>query len=220
MRYSLCLFDLDGTLTDPKVGITKSFQYALSAFGIREEPDDLARFIGPPLREAFSESYGFSDADTERAVSKFREYFAVTGLLENAVYPAIPDTLQKLVESGATLAVVTSKVAAYANRILAHFDLASYFAAVSGDEMDGSLTKNGKRDLINIALDVIDRKRRASPVMIGDRKHDIIGAREAGVDSIGVTWGYGSRAELQEAGATEIAETADELVRLILRGAG
>ena len=216
MGYNICLFDLDGTLTDHKLGITKSFQYALSAFGIREELDNLIKLIGPPLRESFRDFYGFSDIETEKAVAKYREYFTETGLYENTVYPDIPEALRKLKAKGKTLAVATSKVTAYANRILEHFNLDEYFSFVSGDEMDGSLTKDGKRDVISIALDVLYPERKAPAVMIGDRMHDIIGARGAGIDSIGNTWGYGSRDELDSAGATWIVDSVDELSRLLI----
>ena len=216
MPYNLCFFDLDGTLTDPKVGITKSFQYALASFGIHEKLENLKQFIGPPLRESFRNSYGFSDSDTERAVVKYREYFSETGLYENTVYPDIPEFLQELKNSGRILAVVTSKVTVYAKSILKHFSLDKYFSYVSGDEMDGSLTKNGKRDLIYITLDVLDRERKMPVVMVGDREHDIHGALEAGIDSIGITWGYGSFDELKSAGATQIVDTVEELQRLIV----
>lgn len=214
MPYDLCLFDLDGTLVDPKAGITKSFQYALSAFEIKEELDGLKKFIGPPLRESFK-TYGFSDADTEKAVDKFREYFEETGWFENTVYPEIPQTLQRLKGSGKTLAVATSKVKKYAEKILEHFDLGGYFTFVSGDEMDGSLTKNGKREIIRVALKAVDPWRKMPVVMIGDRKHDIIGANETGIDSIGVLWGYGSKDELEAAGASLIAQTTDSLCHFI-----
>ena len=207
----IILFDLDGTLTDPKEGITKSYQYALSAFGIEENPDDMVRFIGPPLRETISRHYGFSPADTEKAVAKFREYFSETGLLQNAVYPGVPELLQALYDSGRTLAVATNKAAVYTRRILEHFGLARYFAFVSGDEMDGSLTKNGKREIIRIALEAVGS---TNAVMIGDRKHDIIGAIEAGIDSVGVLYGYGSREELADAGATVIAESVEALSKI------
>ena len=215
MKYQLCLFDLDGTLTDPKLGITKSYQYALEAFGIHEKLDSLIKFIGPPLRDVFKEHYGFSTSDTEKIVAKFREYFSETGLYENDVYPGIRKILKRLKGSGAVMAVATSKVAVYAARILKHFQLDGYFSFVSGDEMGGSLTKNGKGEIIRIALDILNPERKLSEVIIGDRKHDIIGGRDAGIDSIGITWGYGSRAELEEAGATWIVESTDELYRLI-----
>ena len=216
MMKNLCLFDLDGTLTDPKVGITKSYQYALSAFGIDVKLDDLTRFIGPPLRDVFKEFYGFGTSDVEKAVIKFREYFSTTGLLENDVYPEIREILEKLKECGVIMAVATSKATLYTNRILEHFKIDEYFSFVSGDEMDGSLTKNGKRDIIRIAMDVLDAEREKSAVMIGDRKHDIIGAREVGIDCIGVSWGYGSLDELEQAQATWIACSPDEMLRYII----
>ena len=216
MRYNICLFDLDGTLTDPRIGITKSFKYALSEFGIHEELDDLTKFIGPPLRESFK-NYGFSDSDTEKAVLKYREYFAETGLFENTVYPKVPEVLYNLKSLNGMLAVVTSKPEFYAGRILEHFNLNEYFCLVCGDKMDGSLTKNGKYDLIKIALNVLDPNRKMSAIMIGDRKHDILGAREAGIDSIGVTWGYGSKEELTDSGATWIACKPDDLYQIIDR---
>ncbi|MCL2475269.1 MAG: HAD-IA family hydrolase [Chloroflexi bacterium] len=217
MSYNICIFDLDGTLIDPKLGITKSFQYALSSFGIHEELSNLTKFIGPPLRESFRNFYNFSNADTEKAVAKYREYFTGTGLYENTVYPDIPEVLRKLKEKGKTLAVATSKVTAYADRILKYFNLDEYFAFVSGDTIDGSHTKNGKRDIIRIVLNALNLERKVPTVMVGDRKHDIIGAREAGIDSIGNTWGYGSRNELESNGATLIVDSADELYCLIIR---
>ena len=216
MKYELAIFDLDGTLTDPKLGITRSFQYALSAYGIHEELDSLTKFIGPPLRESFRDFYGFSDAEIEKAVVRFREYFTETGIFENAVYPGIPETLQRLKDSGSTLAVATSKVALYAKKILEHFGLAEYFTFVSGDDMDGNLTKNGKRDVLRLALDSLDPKRKMSAVMIGDRKHDVIAASENGIDCIGNLWGYGSRNELEAAGAKLIVDSVDDLYGLII----
>ena len=215
MSYELCIFDLDGTLTDPKIGITKAYQYALAEFGLHEEPDNLIKFIGPPLRENFKDSYGFSDSDTERAVKKFREYFSQTGLYENTIYPEIPEVLQKLKANEKILAVATNKNAFYSKKILEHFNIDGYFATVSGDDADGNLTINGKRDIIRIVLDTLDPDRKKSAIMIGDREHDIIGAFENGIDSIGIMWGYGSRAELEEAGATMLAETTDDLCRLV-----
>ena len=220
IKYELCLFDLDGTLTDPKLGITKSYQYALEAFGIHEELDSLTKFIGPPLRDVFREHYGFGASDIEKVVAKFREYFSETGLLENDVYPGIREILKLLGDCGAVMAVATSKAAFYAVRVLRHFQLSGYFSFVSGDEMDGSLTKHGKGEIIRIALDVLDPERKLSAVIIGDRKHDIIGGRDAGIDTIGITWGYGSRAELEEAGATWIAESTDNLYGLITKLSG
>jgi len=214
--YDLCLFDLDGTLSDPKLGITKSFQYALAEFGILKELVDLERFIGPPLRESFRDLIGFSEADTEKAVSLFRMYYAEDGFFENSVYPGIPETLQDLKNGGKTLAVATNKAKYYADKVIEHFGLDRFFSFVSGDEMDGSLTKDGKREIIRIALDTLDPERNKHAVMIGDRMHDITGAKENGIDTIGVTWGYGSRAELEEAGAQQIIDTTEGLRRFLL----
>ena len=216
MSYNLCIFDLDGTLTDPEVGITKSYQYALKAFGIHEELDSLARLIGPPLRHNFGKVYGFSSSDTEKAVVIYREYFAAAGVFENVVYPGIPEMLQSLKESGKTLAVATNKAEVFAKQIVKHFDIEKYFACVSGDELDGSRTINGKRDIIRIVLDALDPKRELGTVMIGDREHDIIGAIENGIDGIGITWGFGSYEELTEAGSIRIIESPSELCHFLM----
>jgi len=216
MTYDLCIFDLDGTLTDPLIGITKAYQYALSTFGINEDLSTRTNFIGPPLREIFSNVYGFSGPDVERAVSKFREYYKSTGLFENSVYPDIPELLQHLVDNGKTLAVATNKLIHYTIDILRHFDLEKYFSFVSGDDMSGTLTRRGKRDIIQVVLDELRSDNKKLAVMIGDRKHDILGAQDIGIYSIGVTWGYGSRTELKEAGSTSIADTPDELLQLIM----
>ena len=216
MSYDLCIFDLDGTLTDPGLGITKSYRHALAPFGIHEELDELTRFIGPPLRDVFRDIYGFSDTDTEKAVALYREYYSTDGLLENTVYPGIPELLQYLLDNKKTLAVATNKVRPYTIEILKHFQLERYFTFISGDEMDGSLTKNGKRDIIQAVFDAIDPERNMSAAMIGDRKNDVHGAWETGIHCIGVTWGYGSHEELLDAGATHLAGTPEELRRLLV----
>ncbi|MCL2355616.1 MAG: HAD-IA family hydrolase [Defluviitaleaceae bacterium] len=207
MTYDVYVFDLDGTLTDPVEGITKSYQYAAAAFGIKTELADLRHFIGPPIRECFKE-LGFTDDNVEQGVEKFREYLSTTGLYQNAVYPDLPATLARLKAEGKVLALATNKITPFAQRILEHFNLAQYFSTVSGDEPDGSLSKDGKAEIIRIALAGIGAKK---AVMLGDRKHDISGANAVGIDSIGVLWGYGSREELTEAGATHIIECADEI---------
>jgi phosphoglycolate phosphatase len=209
------LFDLDGTLTDPKTGIIKSVQYALKSFGI-DEPnlDALTKFIGPPLRDSFANFYGFSANDAELAVAKYREYFSDKGIFENEVYPGIPEMLKTLQNSRATLAVATSKPTVYARQILGHFALDGYFSFVAGSELDG--TRSVKSEVINYALDELGVTDKASSMMVGDREHDIIGANEVGILSIGVTYGYGSRGELRNAKATHIVDTVGELAQLIL----
>jgi phosphoglycolate phosphatase len=208
----LCLFDLDGTLTDPKEGITNSFAYALKAFHLAvPDASDLLKYIGPPLRESFGD---FVPAgQIEAAVAKFREYYTVTGLLENRLYDGMIDLLRKLKADGAMLAIATSKVTEYAEKIASHFGFREYFDFISGCEMDG--TRSAKDEVIEYALQKMNPENKITTVMIGDRKHDIIGAKKTGIDSIGITWGYGSRQELAEAGAGRIADTPEELYRML-----
>ena len=216
MRKDYILFDLDGTLTDPKEGITNSVQHSLRAFGIDvENRDELTHFIGPPLRDSYKMFYGFDDAQAELAVAKYREYFAERGILENTLYLGVPELLQALVASGKTLALATSKPAVYAERILAHFDIAKYFVFVAGSELDGSRSR--KSELIRYALDNIGCTDLSRAVMVGDREHDIIGANEIGINSIGVLHGYGSKNELRNANATNITENINELARYLLQ---
>lgn len=212
--YQFLLFDLDGTLTDPGLGITNSVRYALNKFHI-EEPDRTAlyRFIGPPLLDSFMEFYGFSREQSDLAVQYYREYFKVKGLYENQVYDGIPALLAALKERGRTLLLATSKPEEYAVEILKHFHLDHYFDFVAGATMDGSRSK--KADVIAHALDLGKISRLSSAVMIGDREHDILGAGQMGLDSIGVLYGYGSEAELRAAGATYIAKDPAGLLSLI-----
>lgn len=212
--YQFLLFDLDGTLTDPGLGITNSVRYALNKFHI-EEPDRTAlyRFIGPPLLDSFMEFYGFSREQSDLAVQYYREYFKVKGLYENQVYDGIPELLTALKERGRTLLLATSKPEEYAVEILKHFHLDHYFDFVAGATMDGSRSK--KADVIAHALDLGKFSRLSSAVMIGDREHDILGAGQMGLDSIGVLYGYGSEAELRAAGATHIATYPGDLLSLV-----
>jgi phosphoglycolate phosphatase len=214
-KYSTVLFDLDGTLTDPKIGITRSVQYALASFGI-DEPnlDNLTNFIGPPLKDSFKEYYGFDDCRAEEAIVKYREYFSVQGLYENVVYPFIPELLDTLRDRGKDLIVATSKPTFFAEKILTHFGLLQKFSFVAGSTLDGSRVK--KADVIRFALAEISSMDYEQFVMIGDRKHDIIGAREVGVDSVGVLYGYGSRAELAAACPMYLVDSVAELERLLI----
>lgn len=208
------LFDLDGTLTDPKEGITKSVSYALKSYGIDvQDLDTLNKFIGPPLLEAFIEYYGFSEAAARGAIEKYRERYSRTGIFENKLYDGIEDTLKKLVDAGKTLLVATSKPTFFATKILDHFGIAKYFKFVAGSELDGTRTK--KSEVIKYALESMGITDLAACVMIGDRMHDIIGAKETGLESVGVLYGYGSREELEAAGADKIAESIESLCILL-----
>ncbi len=208
--YDVILFDLDGTLTDPKEGITKSVQYALASFGINEPNlESLIKFIGPPLKESFWEYYGFNDEEGETAIKKYREYFSKKGLFENRVYPAMADLLAELSEREKTLIVATSKPTVYAERILNHFRIREYFELVVGSNLDGSRVV--KSEVIEYVLDKVKVSSDKRIVMVGDRKYDIIGAKEGGIDSIGVLYGYGSSDELKKAMPTYLAESVKTL---------
>ena len=202
-------FDLDGTLTDPKPGITRSIQYALERLGqpVPSE-DDLAWCIGPPLLASLKKLVG-SDDLAGKALLLYRERFSEIGLFENEVFPGIEDTLSALAASGRRMFVATSKPAVYAERIVSHFGLEQHFERVFGSELDG--TRTDKTDLLRFALQAADVDPQQT-IMIGDRSHDMVGARNNGMTAIGVLYGYGSRDELVEAGAHRICETHRELI--------
>lgn len=214
-KKAVILFDLDGTLTDPGVGITKSVNYALESFGIyTEDLKELCKFIGPPLTESFKKYYGFDEAKALLGVEKYREYFKDIGIFENELINGMDDLLRRLGDAGRRLIVATSKPKVFADRILEHFNLMQYFDLVCGSELDG--TRVNKGEVIRYALDKAGITDLSKAVMIGDRKHDIIGAKESGLDSIGVLFGYGSDEELRTAGATLVVETVEELENVIL----
>ena len=208
--YNVVLFDLDGTLTDSKIGITKSVQYALSKFNIREDNlDNLESFIGPPLSESFQTHYSFEPSQAQDAVGFYREYFSTSGIYENVVYPGIPNLLANLKSKGKELIVATSKPTVFANQILNAFNLYQYFTVVVGSHLDG--TRTSKTEIIAHALSALGSPSKNSAVMIGDREHDIIGAQDNAIDSIGVTYGYGSLSELQRASPTYLAHAVEDI---------
>lgn len=214
-RYEFILFDLDGTLTDPKVGITKSVQYALNKMGIKEDDlNKLTKFIGPPLAHSFMEFYNFNEKEAYQAVEFYREYFAAKGIFENKVYEGIPELLQELYDKRLVLAVATSKPTVFARKILEHFNLIHYFADVIGSNLDGSRVDKG--EVIKEALRVMDIRDLEKTVMIGDRKHDVIGAHRNNIKAIGVIYGYGGREELEKAGADYVVSTVKELENLLI----
>lgn len=211
--YDVVLFDLDGTLTDPKEGITKSVQYALRKMGIIEENrDNLIKFIGPPLIESFRDYYGMDESDTWEAIKFYREYFTDKGMLDNEIFPGIPELLSNLRNRGYNIGVATSKPTVYSEIILKHFKIDNYFSVVIGSNLDG--TRMIKSEIIEFALKTLQVPELEKVIMIGDRKHDIIGAKQNNIDSIGVVFGYGSREELERAGATYLANTVGELAGL------
>ena len=225
------LFDLDGTLTDPKEGITKCVQYALADFGIIEpDLDALTCFIGPPLLQSFREYYGFDEEEAKRAVAKYRERFSTVGLFENSVFEGVHEMLNKLREKGKVICLATSKPEVYAKKIIEKYGINKYFDIVVGSELDGRRTN--KAEVIEEVLHQLAVKAeydaatvyakptadiREKAIMVGDRHHDIDGAKTCRMESIGVRFGYAEPGELEEAGATYIADTVEDLTKLLLQ---
>jgi phosphoglycolate phosphatase len=206
--------DLDGTLTDPAPGIAACFVHSARALGHTALTEaDVRRFIGPPLREAFADILGTRDVERlEEAVRIYRERFSTLGVFENSVYPGVPGALAQLCARGHPLSIVTSKASVYAERIVDHFDLRRYVPRVYGAELSGE--RSTKSELVAFAL-AAERLTPAQACMIGDREHDVLGARAHGVAAIGVTWGYGARSELEAAGADYLVDTLDGLIAAV-----
>ncbi|MFP7199562.1 HAD family hydrolase [Lysinibacillus halotolerans] len=214
-KYKIILFDLDGTLTDPKEGITNSVQYALKKMNIDEvNLDYLEQFIGPPLHHSFAEFYNFDDSQTKKAVEFYRERFKEKGMFENELYSGIPSLLMKLKKQEYKLVVATSKVTEFANQILQYFQLDPFFELVVGSHFDG--TRSSKAEIIQYILNQYHGHSLCDFVMIGDRKYDGIGANKVGIDFIAVTYGYGSLQELKECEPTLIVPSVDQLQEVLL----
>lgn len=213
------LFDLDGTLTDPKEGITTCVQYALKDFGIVEEDlDKLEPFIGPPLKDSFMQYYDMTEEQAERAVEKYRERFQDTGIFENELYAGIHDLLRTLKAGGLHLAVASSKPTVFVERILKHFKIDKYFEVVVGSELNGERVEKPQ-----VIQEVLHRffpgvqPRYDEVFMVGDRKFDVAGAKTFRIETVGVTYGYGSMEELKEARADYIVNSVAELKKLLMR---
>ena len=214
--YDTILFDLDGTLTDSGLGITKAVQYALGQMGYEVPPrESLFTFIGPPLHKSFQKYCGMDEATSVEAVRQFRVYYnQMGGILENEVYAGIPEMLDALKKAGKRLVVATSKPQAPAELVMRHFGLDVYVPEIVGGADD---TRNTKGKVIAWALQELGIDPNTA-IMVGDREHDIQGAAENSIPAIGITWGYGDRAELENAGAKAVFDTPAETVQYILRG--
>ena len=210
-KYKCVLFDLDGTLTDPFDGITKSVQTALLKYGI-DEPDreKLRVFIGPPLRESFARYYGVPSEKIETVIADYREYFSKKGLFENEMYEGIDSFLCELSGTGVKILLATSKPEPYAKRICEHFGLSKYFFEMCGADFEGKCET--KSQVVSRALSLCGEEK-SDVIMVGDRMHDIIGAKENGIDSAGVLWGFGDREELERAGADIIFDSIADMRR-------
>ena len=213
MRY--ILMDMDGTICDSARGILNAFKYSLDCLGLEApDPDTLRSFLGPPLRDSYSRYFNLSGERLELAVAKYRERYIPAGMLENDLYPGIAALIKDLKADGRKIMLATGKVQDQAETILKHFDLLEYFDFVAGCELDGR--RSYKDEIIDYALDNIGASdKKADAVMVGDRYHDITGAAKAGVKSIGVLYGYGTRGELEEHGADYIAASVEELRALL-----
>lgn len=211
-KYNVVLLDLDGTIVDSSEGITKSVIYALEQFGIKvEDPKDLLCFIGPPILESFMTFYHMSEEESKKAVAFYRERYKATGVFEASVYEDIPEMIMALKENGVDVLLATSKPEIFAKQILEHFNLSQHFSFVGGSDLEG--TRGSKAKVIDYVLQEYANQRgmaldevKQQAVMVGDRHHDIDGARAIGIDSVGVLFGFGDREELEEAGATYVLE--------------
>ena len=212
--YNFILFDLDGTLTDPGRGITNSVAYALNKFGITiADKTDLYKFIGPPLTDSFEKYYGFSSEDAVTAVEYYREYFKPKGIYENEIYEGVPELLKTLKENGKAVILATSKPELFAKEILKYFGIDVYFDFVAGATLDKTRTKKG--DVIAYALNSLGITDKGKCLMVGDREQDINGAKQNGIDSLGVLYGYGDMQELTNAKSTYIAETVKDIIKYV-----
>jgi len=207
------LFDLDGTLTDSQEGILNSMEYMLDFYGIHVDRDALRPWLGPPLKDCLMKYHGFSREKALEGVDKYREYFDRQGIFENRVFEGVEETLQALAAKGCRLYVATSKPELAAKRVLEHFRLDSYFTYIGGATQDDS--RVAKADVIRYVLETNGLTDLSQVLMVGDREHDVAGAKQNGLSVAGVLYGYGSREELTRAGADFIVETPMDLVKLV-----
>lgn len=215
--YKVILFDLDGTLSDLKEGITKSVQHAFAKLN-KQVPtlDELECYIGPPLHVSFAEYAGFDEETIPKAIGFYRERFKKYGMYENELFEEIPKLLSRLKANGCILAIATSKLTVFAEKIAEHFAIDSYFDMIVGSNLDG--TRSAKTDIIQYLLDYYKEYEPSDFIMIGDRKYDLIGANNTGIDSVGVTYGYGSREELALSKPTYLADTIQEVENIFFGG--
>ncbi len=206
------LFDLDGTLTNPKEGITKCVQYALRHFGIERDCDELVSFIGPPLKEQFMEYASLSEEDGVKAVEIYRERFAPIGIFENEIYEGIIPMLKKLKSQGKVLALATSKPAVFAEKIVEKYGIKPFLTHLEGSELDGRNTD--KAQVIRNAMQKLGATSE-NTIMVGDREHDIIGAEKNNIKCIGVSYGFGTDEEMENGGALKIAHSTGELLEIL-----
>jgi phosphoglycolate phosphatase len=213
--YDIILFDLDGTVIDSGEGIKNSARYTFAKLGFPAPTDEeLGDFIGPPLIDSFMRMCSFTREQAAHAVDIYREYYGEKGVYQIRIYAGLAELIKKLHASGKTVALATSKYELYAAQIIKNLGLCEYFALIAGSLKDGG--RGTKAEIIEYALSARGAEDKKSAVMIGDRLHDIEGAKSAGIDSIGVLYGFGTRKELEAHGATHIAATADDIYSIIM----
>ena len=213
-QYKYLLFDLDGTVADNSEGVCKSFEYALNYYGIKVESlAELSPVIGPPLIDSFMDMYSFSEEKAVEAVAKYRERYADTGIFECLIYPGMDKLFESLTGRGYKIVLATSKPEVFARRILDHFNLSKYFHFIAGAEIGGKISK--KEDVIRHILDSLNITDVSQCLMIGDRKFDLIGAEHFGMDAMGVLYGFGDLEELSSYPNVGIAETVEDIGRLL-----
>lgn len=214
--WKTVLFDLDGTLTDSAEGITKCVQHALVTMGYEApELEDLHCFVGPPLKEMFMEYTGMSEEDGEKAVAIYRERYAPIGIFENRLYPRIVKMLELFQKEGITMGVASSKPEAFVKQVLEHFGIDDYFKVIVGSEMGGARVQ--KKEVVEEAIRRLKmEKHKEQVVLVGDTKFDVEGAREAGIDCIGVTYGYGDPDELEASNPIYLAESVSDVAECVL----
>ncbi len=214
LNFTHFFWDLDGTLTRSAQGIINSVRYALESFGIKEADDEkLKLFIGPPLPESFKTFYGFNEEQIEQGMKKYREFYSEKGIFENSVYEGIAETLKTLKENGKKLYVATSKPEVFMKRILEHYNLAQFFDFAVGADLAESRSEKHKVISFLIEHEKLEEVQKSGKIlMIGDRKHDILGAHKNGIKVCAVLWGYGSKEEFKEYGADYIIEKPSELI--------
>lgn len=213
--FDYIFFDLDGTLTDSAPGIINSVANALKHFGLCADDKTLRCVVGPPLMDSFRDVFHFDEAQCAEALKAFREYFSVKGLYENSVYEGIPEMLSALKNEGKTLVVATSKPEPFARQILSYFGLDGYFAYIAGAAMDESRTK--KSEVLSYAMESVGLSDPSRVLMVGDREHDVLGAKAFGIPTLGVLYGYGSEEELKQAGAYMLAKSPWEIFEKITK---
>lgn len=216
MKYKYIFLDLDGTLTDSKEGILNCIKYALSKFGIEENDNNkLMKYAGPPLYVSFTTFNGFDDEKAKKAIEYYRERFATIGIFENRAYDGAEELLQKLTAAGRILVLATSKPLVYAEQIVKKYRLRPYLKFISGAELDG--TRDSKTEVIEYAIEKTKITDRSKIIMVGDRRQDILAAKECGITSCGVRFGYAEEGELENAGADYIADDFDELYKILIQ---